>query len=287
MNPETRNLRPFFFLFVGMMVWWFSPAAFRRVVYEVGYEFEAPSLVLSSRMSELGQYWEMRSRSKNDLIRAGRDTARLAATMQYDVAQNKALKDENARLLKLLGMEERPEFRTIPSRVVQRRLSTWWQQIILRKGKADGICVGCPVVNAYGVVGRVRQVFETTCVVELISSPAFRISARIAGMEDCAVTYQGAGASPFSAASGKITDIPADATIPEGLSRLEIETSGLGGIFPAGLKLGTVSALPVNSADGMFLSVPVELAQRLSAIEEVSVLVPVDTSALKTFMSEE
>lgn len=287
MNPETRNLRPFFFLFVGMMVWWFAPSALRRLVYEAGYEFEAPSLVLSSHMRELGQYWEMRSRSKNDLIRAGRDTARLAATMQYEIAQNNGLKEENARLLKLIGMEERPDFRTVPARVVQRRLSMWWQQIILRKGKADGICVGCPVVNAYGVVGRVRQVFETTCVVELISSPAFRISATIEGIENCAVTYQGAGASPLRAASGKIADIPADAVFPEGITRLEVVTSGLGGIFPAGLKIGTVSATPTNFADGMFRGVPVELAQRLAAIEEAAILVPVDKSVLKNFVAEE
>ena len=287
MNPETRNLRPFFFLFVGMIVWWFAPAAFRRTVYDAGYEFEAPSLVLSSHMRDLGLYWEMRSRSKNDLISAGRDTARLAATLQYEVSQNRALKEENRRLGSLLGMEERPEFHTVPARVVQRRLSMWWQQIILRKGKADGIVEGCPVVNAYGVVGRVRQVFDSTCVVELISSPAFRISASLSGVENCAVTYQGAGASPLRAASGKIADIPADAVFPEGARRLEVVTSGLGGIFPAGLKIGTVSAAPTSFADGMFLGVPVELAQRLSSIEEAAILVPVDKSVLKNFVSAE
>ena len=38
MTPETRNLRPFFFLFVGMIVWWFAPAAFRRAVYDAGVD---------------------------------------------------------------------------------------------------------------------------------------------------------------------------------------------------------------------------------------------------------
>lgn len=287
MTPETRNLRPFFFLFVGMIVWWFAPAAFRRAVYNAGYEFEAPSLVLSSQMSDLARYWEMRSRDKNDLIRAGRDTARLAATLQYEVAQNGALKEENARLEKLLGMQERPEFRTVPARVVQRRLSMWWQQIILHKGRADGICEGCPVVNAYGVVGRVRQVFESTCVAELISSPAFRISASIAGVENCAVTYQGAGASPFRAASGKIFDILADTVFPENAPRLEIVTSGLGGIFPAGLKIGFLAGIPTNTADGIFREVPVELAQRMAAIEEAAILVPVDPGVLKNFVATE
>lgn len=287
MTPETRNLRPFFFLFVGMIVWWFAPAVFRRAVYNAGYEFEAPSLVLASHMSDLARYWEMRSRDRNDLIRAGRDTARLAATLQYETSQNAALKAEIARLEKLLGMQERPEFRTVPARVVQRRLSMWWQQIVLRKGKADGICEGCPVVNAYGVVGRVRQVFDSTCVVELISSPAFRISASISGVENCAVTYQGAGASPFRAASGRIFDIPADTVLPELPARLEVVTSGLGGIFPAGLKIGFLSGTPTASSDGIFREVPVELVQRLASIEEAAILVPVDPGVLKNFVASE
>lgn len=287
MTPETRNLRPFFFLFVGMIVWWFAPAAFRRAVYDAGFEFEAPSLVLSSHMSDLARYWELRSRDKNDLIRAGRDSARLSATLQYEISQNGALKEENSRLEKLLGMEERPEFRTVPARVVQRRLSMWWQQIILRKGREDGIVEGCPVVNAYGVVGRVRQVFEHTCVVELISSPSFRISAKISGVEDGAVTYRGAGASPFQAASGKIFDIPADVVFPQDTARFEVVTSGLGGIFPAGLKIGFLAGMPTNSADGIFREVPVELTQRLSSVEEAAILVPVDSGVLKTFVASE
>ena len=189
MTPEIRNLRPFFFLFAGMFVWWFAPAAVRRAVYEAVYEFEAPSFVLSSRMRELAQYWELRSRSENDLIRAGRDASRLAATMQYEISRNAALRAENLRLEKLLGLPSRPEYRTVPARTVQRRLGMWWQQLVLRRGEEDGVRPGCPVVTAYGVVGRVREVFYDTCVVELISSPSFRISARIAGMENGADAY--------------------------------------------------------------------------------------------------
>lgn len=287
MTPETRNLRPFVFLFAGMIAWWFVPAAVRRAVYEAAYEFEAPAFVLSSRMSDLARYWELRSRSRDDLIRAGRDASRLAATMQYEIAAASELRDENARLEALLGMPSRPDYRTVPARVAQRRLGMWWQQIVLRRGKKDGVRPGCPVVNAYGVVGRVRDVFSDTCVVELISSPSFRISAMLSGEEKIAVTYQGAGASPFSRATGRIGDIPAGTVFPENGTRTDVVTSGLGGIFPAGLRIGSLAGTPARSSDGVFREAVVEPAQNLASIEEAAILVPVMSDVLEVPASAE
>lgn len=285
MTPETRNLRPFALLFAGMIAWWFVPAAVRRAVYEAAYEFEAPSFVLSSRMSDLARYWELRSRSSDELIRAGRDASRLAATMQYEIAANSALREENARLEALLGLPSRPDYRTVPARTAQRRLGMWWQQIVLRRGKKDGIRPGCPVVNAYGVVGRVRDVFSDTCVVELISSPSFRVSATLSGAENLAVTYQGAGASPFRGASGKIGDIPAEVVFPDNGARVDVVTSGLGGIFPAGLKIGSLAGTPARSEDGVFREAVVEPSQNLASVEEAAILVPVNPDVLESLSS--
>lgn len=276
MLPEPRNLRPFLFLFAGMIAWWLAPAVFRRAAYTFFYEFEAPALTLSSQMSDLARYWEMRSRDKDELIRAGRDTARFASGLQYEIAQLAELREENARLREMLGLETRPDFRIVAARVAQRRLSMWWQQIVLRRGKDAGIRPGCPVVNAYGVVGRVRDVFSDTCVVELISSPSFRVSAKIDGGENRVVTYEGAGASPLRSASGKIRDIPAGTEI-SAIAARSVVTSGLGGIFPAGLKIGTLDGVPAASDDGIFLEVPVKISPELASIDEVAVLVPVKT----------
>lgn len=286
MAPETRNLRPFIFLFAGMVAWWFAPAAFRRIVYRAVYRFEAPAVVLSSKMRDLGLYWEMRSRGKDDLIRAGRDLSRAYAGMRYQVEQNEALKTENRRLEKMLGLPERPEYRSVSARVAQRRLGTWWQQILLRRGEDSGIRIGCPVVDASGVVGRVREVFYDTCVVELVSSPAFRISANITGAGiRCPVTYQGAGARPFRSPGGKIYDIPAGIVIPEDAGKIEVETSGLGGIFPAGLKIGRLAGTLSGDDGGIVWEAPVELSRELASVEEVSVLVPVNPDVLETTVS--
>jgi len=280
MVSDSRNLRPFFFLFAGMLVWWFAPSAFRRVVHKAVFEFEAPAVLVSSRVEDLAQYWELRSRGNDELIRAGRDTSRLLSMQQFEVAQTAALRSEISRLEKMLTLPSRPEFRFVPARVAQRRLGMWWQQIILRRGAADGVIPGCPVVNADGVIGRVREVFSTSCVVELVSSPSFRISAKISGVDDATVTYRGAGAMPFSSARGVVSDIPISVFSDEkktAASR-EIVTSGLGGIFPAGLKIGNlVPATESVSGGGLFREAEVELSSWLSSIEEAAILVPVDS----------
>lgn len=264
-----------------MLVWWFAPAAFRRAFYHAVYRFEAPAFVLSSRMEDLGRYWEMRSRDKNELIGAVRNTSRLAASMQSSVAQNDALRAENSRLEALLGMPERPDFRTVPARVAQRRRGMWWQQIVLRRGEDAGIRRGCPVVDAYGVIGRVREVFYEFCIVELVSSPAFRVSATVVGAEPYSVTYQGAGALPFHEPTGKILDLPADADFPENAETAEVVTSGLGGIFPAGLRIGRLAGTTGDSSGGIVNGAAVELPRRLASIEEAAVLVPVNPDILE------
>lgn len=302
MSTETRNLRPFFFLFVGMIVWWFAPAAYRRAVYDAVFEFEAPAIVLSSRIHDLAKYWEMRSRDKNDLIRAGRDVSRLVSLQQFEIARASALRDENARLEKLLTLPSRPDFRVVPARVAQRRLGMWWQQVVLRRGSTDGVRPGCPVVAAGAIVGRVREVFRDVCVVELVSSPSFRISATLSAPQDFGnlgkipVTYRGTGAHPFAAAQGSVPDIPAEA-VPaastekaaefwRALGDCEVVTSGLGGIFPAGLRIGRLAGTPRLSTDGIFLEAAVELPQTLASMEEAAILVPLNPDVLEMPVSE-
>jgi rod shape-determining protein MreC len=62
----------------------------------------------------------------------------------------------------------------------------------------------------------------------------------------------------------------ASATMPK-----RLVTSGLGGVFPPGLGLGTVTKVE-PSADGLFKTGEVELDSRLHSLTEVTVLVPLN-----------
>jgi rod shape-determining protein MreC len=66
--------------------------------------------------------------------------------------------------------------------------------------------------------------------------------------------------------------IPLDVTVERDHAP-RLVTSGLGGIFPAGLTIGRLVRV-VPSDDGLFKTGVVELDDRLSQLTEVTVLVP-------------
>lgn len=274
MSSHYRDFRPFLFGIFAIAACWFAPAFFKRFCYESFQEFSAPAFLTASHAKDLMRYWELRSRTTHELIEAGRDAARLAGTLQIEAQERVLLREENRRLEKLCDLPSRPEMRTVVARVAQRNIGLWWQQIVIRRGRMDGIRVGAPVIDAGGVVGRVREVFAYTSVVELVSSPSFRISAYVEG-SDYPVTFSGAGAGPFQRPSGMIRDIPSD--FPARFERNpSILTTGVGGVFPGGLFLGTMAEGMRLTDDGLFFEARVELRPGLASVEEVAVLVPVN-----------
>jgi rod shape-determining protein MreC len=150
-------------------------------------------------------------------------------------------------------------------------LSGWWQQLVIRKGANYDIPIGAPVVYSGGVVGRVREVHAYTAVVDLVTSPRVRLAATIED-DPRPVSYQGGLNPPLAPARGIVEFVPPD-LITYSTAPRRLVTSGLGGVFPAGLTIGYVSRLEA-STDGLFQSGEVSLDPRLSELTEVTVLVP-------------
>jgi len=224
---------------------------------------------------DLQDYWSLRTRSKNDLIEAGQQLARLNSYYENKIAETASLRAEVKRLEDLLRMPAFNDYRPEPARVVRRDYNAWWQRIIIRKGRNYGITAGSPVIFVGGVVGRVTEVGAYTSVVELISSPRVRLSAIVES--DPArrpVNYQGRSSPALGAATGAIEFVPLDVfMMPGDITR--VVTSGLGGIFPPGLALGRISKIDV-STDGLFKTAEVQLDPRLASLTEVTVLVPLN-----------
>src|SRR6185295_6961241 len=179
------------------------------------------------------------------------------------VQQNASLQAEIVRLEELLKLPPYANYRPEVARVVRRDFSGWWQRIVIRKVKNYGIPVGAPVIFSGGVVGRVSEVYAYTAVVELISTPGVRLASVIEG-ETQPISFQGGVNTTFDPPKGVIEFVPlnvfANASTP-----LRLVTSGLGGVFPPGLNLGTVTKVE-PSADGLFKSGEVQLDPRLSAL---------------------
>ncbi|WP_438483274.1 rod shape-determining protein MreC [Oleiharenicola lentus] len=268
------QIRPFFTLGVVLFVWLFVPLVLKTFSRTTFFEIQAPLALADSYAEDLQTFWSNRLHSKDELLKAGRETAGLIAQYDFAVQQNRHLEAEIMRLENLLNLPPMPAYRFEPARVAKRDFSGWWQRMILRKGKNFGITVGAPVVFSGGVVGRVTEVYSYTCVVDMLTSPTFRIAATIAG-DNRPISFQGGINDSFQPPRGSVEFVPNEILVSANAPK-RLVTSGLGGVFPAGLYLGDVIKLE-SSPDGLFQTGNVRFDERLSTLSEVTILVPLNS----------
>jgi rod shape-determining protein MreC len=272
--PAKRfdQARPFVTLVIVGVAWLVLPVGIKTFSRASFFELTAPITATASHNRDLQEYWSLRAHSNRDLIEAGRDLARVNASYELTTQQNSDLQSEIDELETESRLPPLPQYRLEPARVALRDFSGWWQRMVIRKGSNYGIPLDAPVVFTGGVVGRISEVDAYTSVVELISSPGVRLAALVDG-DTRPVSYRGGVNPTFGPAQGVIEFVPLDIFARPNSPRRLI-TSGLGGVFPAGLTLGQVISVDA-STDGLFKTGRVALDPRLSELTEVTVLVPI------------
>lgn len=265
-------------LAVFIAAWVVLPSAFRRFNREAFAEFQAPALQLLSKGRDLSRYWELRSRSDEELISAARDLSRINAALELKLQGTDDIRRENSRLREMLRYPTSNEYLTVVARVISRDTSSWWQRIIIRKGRNDGIRPGAPVVFGNHVIGRISIVHQNVSEVDLITSPSFRCTAFLDGDEPPRIVHVGGMAgNSLSAPRAKISVIPHEYSPPAG-EVTKVITTGLGGVFPAGLVIGTIVGEVTKTSEANFKEAFMAPSKDLDRIDEVSVLIPLHPS---------
>lgn len=274
MNRDEKGAKASYVLLtLVFLAWCFGPSVVRRFTREAFVEFQAPALELAGRSRDLVRYWDLRTRASEELAEAGRDLGRINAGLELRLVEMKGLAEENARLRTLLSYGPAPEYRTVVARVITRDSTSWWQRVTIRKGRTDGVRPYSPVIFGNQVVGRVAQVHLNTSEIELITSPGFRCTAHLDGDEQRRVVLL-SGSAAGSRGSALVTNVPKDYSPPAGQDA-RLLTTGIGGIFPAGLLLGQIEGRLRTTPKGDFQEADVSPPRALNSIQEVSVLVPV------------
>jgi rod shape-determining protein MreC len=263
--------RPFATLAVVVIAWALVPIGVKTFTRASFFELTAPITVAADYARGLQEYWSLRLHSNHELILAGRDLARINASYEFAVQQNAELQAGLERLENLLRLPSYNNYRLEHARVARRDFSGWWQRITLRKGTNYGLTVGAPVVFSGGVVGKVTEVYATTAVVELISSPNVRLAAVVEG-DTNVISFQGGVNPTFGPPQGIAESIPLD-VFASSNSTKRLVTSGFGGVFPPGVTIGVLTKVEL-STDGLFKTGEVKLDERLGTLTEVTVLVP-------------
>ena len=146
---------------------------------------------------------------------------------------------ENEALKGILDIkQDNPDFEFCPALVVASEQSGYSYTVTLNKGSADGIARRDVVITSDGVAGYVSEVGTTWCKVVTILDSSCEMGVMITRTQDIGVLE-----GDFSlAADGlcRVSYLANDVQLNSGDS---VVTSGIGGVFPAGLLIGNVQEI--------------------------------------------
>ncbi len=182
-------------------------------------------------------------------------------SLQALLTQSDEVRLENARLRLLLDFKEAQEMATLPARVVAEDASSWFRTVMIDKGSDDNVTEGLPVVVAEGVVGRVVR-----------SSPHFsRVLLITDASSAVASLLQDNRARGVCRGQGE--QLVFDFVLRQEEVKIgdRVVTSGMGGVFPKGLVIGSVESIDRREF-GLFQSIEVTPAVDFTHLEEVLVL---------------
>src|SRR3954469_1554836 len=183
-------------------------------------------------------------------------------------ATNSALRDvehEVNRLRHALNYRERSVFKLIPAEIVTRDASTWWHTVTINRGKEDRIEPDMPVVTDEGLVGKTTTVSNTISVVLLVTDENCKVAASVEGTREQGIV-SGERVSGGLAPLLDLNFLTKQANLQPGQKAY---TSGVGGVFPSGLFIGTVKSFHVRALDGQAQLTP---GVDLSHLEDVFVV---------------
>ena len=161
---------------------------------------------------------------------------------------------------------EHPDYTFLPATVIMRDGTDIYETFTINKGTADGVEVNMPVLSGENLIGVVREVSVNSALVYSLFHPDVNVSAyEIRTREDC---YTKAESTVSMEGSIKIMGLTRTTPVVSGGI---ICTSGIGGIYPRDLLIGTVTQV-VNSESDISAYALVKPTADIGGVVDVFVL---------------
>ncbi|MBX9400374.1 rod shape-determining protein MreC [Lysobacter sp. BMK333-48F3] len=186
-----------------------------------------------------------------------------ALVNQARMARLQSVAADNQRLRGLLEAAERGNLDVVLAPILDIDLDPSKQRLVLDAGSRDRIRVGQSVIDAGGLLGQITGVTAMHASVLLITDPSHAVPVAVARNGVRLVVY-GEGRSDHLT----LRSVPLSSDVREGDV---LVTSGLGGRFPPGFPVGTITALKPDDSRA-FLVGEVQPAAQLDRGREVLVL---------------
>lgn len=184
------------------------------------------------------------------------------STLEKRLIESGEIALENERLTKLLGLKsERPDY-VVTAKVYARDPTNWFQILWINKGMNSGIATRMVALTPVGPAGMVHRVFQEGASIMLVTDVNSAVAVRLQRSRIEGILEGSGGRVCYL----KYISKDADVSIGE-----NVVTSGLDGIYPAGLLIGAVSAIQKEEEE-MFQMIEVQPAQDLNAVEEVMII---------------
>ena len=210
-----------------------------------------------------------RSFRYEDLMAENEALRQRVAELEQDAIAGQDAVRENERMKDLLGLHEaRPELQYRDAAVVRRSTYNWASNLTIDRGTLGGVEVNDCVIDQYGhLVGVVTEANLNSSVVTTILDPTLELGGRVARTDEDAILE-----GDFSLMLDgllRLSFLPEEAKLVTGD---QLTTSGLGGVYPPGLVVGSVRTLCVEE-DGVSRYAQVEPAADIAKVQKVYVIV--------------
>lgn len=184
------------------------------------------------------------------------------AELTAQVAELSEAKKTAERLESLVGLQSTYNLTSTAARIIGTSSDAWSRTVTIDKGTASGFSLGMAVCNSGGVIGQIVEVSATTSTVQLANDEGSGISAMIQSTRAQGM-LQGQADGTL-----RLSYVSTDADVAVGDI---VITSGIGGVFPKGLPLGTVTSVEKSDND-VYYTIVVRAQSTAENNEEVLVI---------------
>lgn len=251
-------------LIIGMMIYQAASGNYASLPEAVVGTVVSPIVKVSSTISDKVAGFFNSLLSAGEIKKENEELKKELSEAYKDLSDLEKYKNENEHLKNFLEIkEENPDYKLESAMVIGRDSSSQFGSFTIDKGTINGIEVNSPVITHEGLVGIVSHVGPTYSVVTTILDPKINIGSYNSRTQATGVV--GGEASLYSKGKTKLRLLPRDTAL---LSGDIIETSGIGGMFPAGILIGTIDSIKAeNSGVSMYAEIsPIVDVEKVSNV---------------------
>ncbi|MCL2135949.1 MAG: rod shape-determining protein MreC [Coriobacteriia bacterium] len=192
------------------------------------------------------------------------------AYLRSEVIRLQEYEQEVERLSELYGLSDVYGLEAVGARVISRSTDPWNRTITINKGTNAGVRVGMPVMSANGVIGRIQSAGPISAVVLLITDQSSGVAVYLQATRTDGVMEGSSDGTLF------LRYIGLDVNVEPGMT---IVTSGLGGVYPKGIPVGTVQSVSFLPSD-IYQTITIKPLDRVGSFEEVLVIIGSESEIL-------